>query len=61
MSLQPDDGENFGYFKLIFDSNRILSLKNQRSKPLGCKDIRLEISEFMARNQFLYYYFLNIF
>ena len=61
LSLQPDDGENFGYFKLIFDSNRILSLKYQRSKPLGCNDKGLEISEFMARNQFLYYYFLNIF
>ena len=38
---------------LIIRSNRIHSLKYLRFMPLGCKDIGIEKSEFVARNQLL--------
>ena len=50
ISLQPD-GVNLQYFKL--SSNRIHSLKYQRSPTLNCKDIGIRKSGFVAKTQFL--------
>ena len=52
-SLQDDD-VNLIYFKVrFFLSNKIYSLKYQRSTTLGSKDIGIRKPEFVAKTQFL--------
>ena len=49
----PPDGMKLWYFKLILLELQIHSLKYIRFRTLGCKDIGIRKSEFVAKTQFL--------